>query len=905
MADLRSALAVPRPKVSVPRRIDRALERPRLLQNLAAETTWATHGPDVLLACAPAGYGKTTMLAELTEERRAHGVPVAWVTCTRDDDGWTLWNAVLVAVREVTGPPAGLLATLDAPTGPSDPAFVADLIAAVREEAPGLVLVLDDAHEVRDADAVEGLRHLVEWADGSLRVVLGCRFEPPIGLHRLRLSGRLHEVRAADLAFTPGEADEFWSRHDIDLTAASRATLHVLTEGWPAGLRLAALSLEGGGDAESFVTQFSGADRPVADYLAGEVLIRLPDDEVSFLLRSSIVEQLSVDLAAVLTGRPDAAAVLDDLAQRNALVMPLDRQGAWFRYHALLRSYLLAALTRRDPAERARLHALAAQWFLGQDQPLAALEHASDSGDSALVDRVLRDTGLGLLLAGAGAAVRRSIARLPAPARGTAAVLVHRALLAVDDGDLVEADEALAELAAVPDDASDARLTSLRRAASLHRARLAADLAGARASGLVAAAGSSNLPPDLDPDVRLLVLADRGALRLFEGDDEGARRDLHRAAKLARTAGLASIQLYCKNLIAGAYVAQNDLVEGRRAAERAIAFATERGWGRSPTMAYAYVLAGWTSFQALHPQEAATWAATAIDVLDTTVDVEVEGSARSLEAIIAFDEPSERRAALGRLERVTAWRTERGGSPAITAAAAPHELRMCLGLGEWRLAEQAVVRAENRLGPGGDAAVLQAQLASARGRPSDARRLLEPVLRGGLEPRRATALTTAWLLDALLAARSDRTPAATESLLTALRVAAPTGVGRPFLDAGTEVHALLAGLRGRAGHVEPFLEQVLTGIDDVLAWQASPGGAGRGHGAEHEPPTSAPAGGWLTERELVVLRDLPSMMTLGEVADAQGISLNTVKTHVRSIYAKLGVGTRREAIAAARALGLL
>jgi len=503
------------------------------------------------------------------------------------------------------------------------------------------------------------------------------------------------------------------------------------------------------------------------------------------------------------------------------------------------------------------------------------------------------------VLAGAGPVVRRAIALLPRSAQSTPTVLVHRVLLAVDEGDAVAADEALAVLATVPDQGTVPRLTALRKAAALHRARLAADLAVAHASDLVEDVGPSHLPADLDPDVRLLVLADRGALRLFGGDHGGARRDLLQAIELARVAGLHSVQLYCKNLVAGTYVAESDFMQARVAAEKAIAFAAARGWDRAPSLAYSYVLAGWTSFQLLRPEEASTWAAISIDVIDTTIDVEVEGAARTGEAIIAFDEPPQRRSALERLERTTAWLTERGASPALTALAAPHELRMCLSLGEWHRAEQAVERAESRLGTSGDVVVLQAQLASARGRPADARRLLRAVVGGELTSIRSTALTAAWLLEALLAERADRRPAATEALLNALRTAAPTGATRPFFDAGVEVHGMLAALRGRAGHLEPVLDTVLAGIAHVLQWQ--------GVAAAGVPlgTTTAPTGGWLTERELVVLRDLPSMMTLGEIAAAQGISLNTVKTHVRSMYAKLGAGTRREAIGIARGLGLL
>ena len=476
-----------------------------------------------------------------------------------------------------------MLGGLDAPAGPADSTFVATLIGVLGDEVPGLVIVLDDVHEVRDREVLDGIQHVTEWVDGRVRVALGCRFEPPIGLHRLRLTGRLHEVRAAQLAFTEDEANDFWDRHEVVLDADSRSALLHLTEGWPAGMRMAALSLEHGDDPAQFVAEFSGADRPVADYLAGEVLVRLPDDVVDFLLRTCIVEDLAVELAARLSGRDDSAAMLDDLAQRNALVVPLDRSGTWFRYHALLRTYLVMALQRRGPGEKAALQRVAAQWFLEQRQPGRALELAAAAADPELVESILLAHGLGLLLAGAGPTVRRSIALLPPSADRRPAVLVHRALLAVDEGDVAAADEALAALAATPDVDDTLRMTSLRKAAALHRARLAADLAVARASDLVEDIGPSHLPADLDPDVRLLVLADRGALRLFEGDHQRARRDLRQAIELAQAANLHSIQLYCTNLIAGTYVAENDFASARTAAEAAIALAATRGWDRTPT----------------------------------------------------------------------------------------------------------------------------------------------------------------------------------------------------------------------------------------------------------------------------------------------------------------------------------
>lgn len=893
-----------RRKVTAPPVPTRAVLRPRLVEALTQSDSTGPNGSgwgdSVLLVCAPAGYGKTTMLSAMAEQERAAGRPAAWVTCERRDDPLSFWIAVSAALEDAAAR-AGVGATLlDLPAAVPDPSFVGQLVEALAQELPDGLLVLDDVHEIQDRALLDGLQQLVLGADDRVRIALGCRFEPPIDLYRLRLSGRLHEVRARTLAFTPDEANEFWDRQGIHLAAKDRNTLQDLTEGWPAGLRLAALSLHHDDNPARFVAEFSGADRPVADYLAGEVLVRMPEDVAGFLQDTCVVEDLPVDLAIRLTGRADSATVLDDLDSRNALVARVDRAGTWYRYHALLRSYLAAASRRRDPARFTMLQATAAQWFLENGDPARAIDLATAAADTDLVETILTAEGLGLVLAGSTAPISRAITFVLASSPRSPAALAYRSILAVDAGDRAAADEALTVLRTVPDDSLDHRLAAMRKAAALHRARLAVDLPVAHASELMEDVGPTHLPMDLDPDVRLVVLADRGALRLFEGDAVGARADLEMAIALAADSGFHALQLYCENILAGTYVAQNDLIGARSAAKKALAFATDRGWDRTPGMAYSYVIAGWTAFQTLHPEEAASWSAIAIDVIDSTVDVEVEGAARIGEAIIAFDEPAQRPTALKRLERTTSWLAERGASRALTALAVPHELRMCLSMGEWRLAEQALERAEKRLGAGGDLAVLHAHFSAARGRPADAIKFLKPVLSGELMPTRSTELTSAWLLHAVLAERGGRPVAATEALIEALATAVPTGAIRPFLDVGAQGHLLLASLRGRAGKLESDLETVLGGIERVLGWQTSTAIA-------HAPlpAGTAPVGGWLTERELIVLRELPSMMTLGEIAQAQGITINTIKTHVRSIYAKLGATTRREAIGRARGLGLL
>jgi LuxR family maltose regulon positive regulatory protein len=715
------------------------------------------------------------------------------------------------------------------------------------------------------------------------------------------VTGRLRELGPTDLAFTPEEAAEFWQRHGTRLDPELADSLLSRTEGWAAGMRLAALSLDENHDPDGFVVDFLANDRGVADYLTAEVLSRLPADARAFMLSTSVVDAVCGDLAYRLTGRSDAAALLYDLEQRNALVVRLGLTGQWFRYHDLLRAYLRAELTRHSPDQARALTSTAARWFADEGRWADALDLAVAAEDAPLAGELLRWHGLPLLLAGSDGPVRRTLAHPPAELAQEPVLTVHRALAALENGDLAGTDEALAVFEGLDVDPRDGRLNALHQVALLHRARLGADVGQATSSDLLSGRLRSgpqvDTASDLDPDVRLVALANRGTLRLWAGDYGPAREDLTLAANLARSAGLDYLALYCLSNIPGTYTATNEFTHARRSAEEVIAYAGERGWGGSARLAYSYVMAGYTAFLLLDPVSAAERAAQGLAVLDTTVDVEAEGAARSGEAIIAFDDPKHRRAAMARLQATTAWLTTVGASPALIAMPAEHELRMCLRLGEWAMAEQAIARAHRRLGDGADVAVMRGHLAYARGRSIDARRYLRPVLDGNLVPVSSTAFTTAWLIEALIAARSDHKPGIDQALRAALAHAAPTGAGRPFFDAGPELRPLLADLRGRAGPLESFLDEVWRGLARVDAWQA--------RSDEPRSRDPSPRSATLTEREVQVLRELPSMQTLAEIAAAQSVSTNTVKTHVRSIYAKLGVSSRRKAVAAARAQGIV
>ena len=418
MTDLRSALAAPRPKVSVPRRIDRAVERPRLLRDLTGtqfDDPAATPHPDlgagpvVLLACAPAGYGKTTMLADWTDQQRAAGVPVAWVTCDRDDDGTAFWSAVILAATEAAPDSATVLAGLDAPAGPADSTFVANLMDVLGDEVPGAPPRA--RRRARGAHPRGARRHPAPGRVGRRSGAGGARLplrtadraapaaphrapargaRGPAGLHRR--GGR----RLLDLRFSPTEIAAFVERTlGAPLAEDALAVLAEKTEGWAAALRLATLTLRHSGDAESQIAGLYAENRYLMDYLVREVLSSLPPHIQSFLLKTAILDRLSGPLCDAITRQDDSVwsgqQYLEWLVGANVFTMSLDSQGQWFRYHHLFQTLLLDQLKQRHSAQEiVALHAGASAWYASNGFVVEAISHALAAGDEDAAVKVVQ-----------------------------------------------------------------------------------------------------------------------------------------------------------------------------------------------------------------------------------------------------------------------------------------------------------------------------------------------------------------------------------------------------------------------------------------------------------------------------------------------------------------------------------
>ena len=334
----------------------------------------------------PAGAGKTVLLQTWAAQRGDGHVRIATLDAAAGSVGG-LWARL--------APALGAAPRHDDAPASADELADRVLVLASGPRRRGRTLVLDDLH-LADSDSTRQVLSRLLAEPSAPRIVLSSRIDPGLALHRMRLAGTLTEIRGDDLAFTLDEAGELLACHDIALSSGALALLWERTEGWAAGLRLAALSLAGRADPEAFVADFAGDDRAVVAYLIDEVLERQPESARELLLATSVADRVSVSLANALTGRDDAAAVLDDLVAANALVIPLDRRGDWFRYHALLADLLRAQLARRGPQAVARQHRRAAAWFLDRDDVRTALRHSAQAHDWDRVTAIAADHWLAL-----------------------------------------------------------------------------------------------------------------------------------------------------------------------------------------------------------------------------------------------------------------------------------------------------------------------------------------------------------------------------------------------------------------------------------------------------------------------------------------------------------------------------
>ena len=589
----------------------------------------------VVQISAPAGSGKTVLMrswiAEAGLAPRAAWVPVD--SEERDPRGF--WISVADALRGTVAGSA-LVRPLTAAPGLDGWAVVERLLTDLARLEDRLWLVIDDVHVLDPGEVLPQLALLVLCAPPELRFVLAARHELRLGLHRLRLEGELTEIRAADLRFSVAEAGALFGAAGVELPAGALARLHGRTEGWAAGLRLAALSLAGHPDPERFATEFSGTDRTVAEFLLAEVLDRQSQEVRRLLLRTSVLERVSGPLADVLTGSSGGERVLQDLEQAGAFVVAVDAGRSWFRYHQLFADLLRLELRRAEPNERAALHRAAAAWLAGHGHPAGAVRHAQAAGDWGLAARLLSDHWLDLYLGGRGATLAGLLARFPC--RVVAASPELTTVQVAGDligGSLEDAGRHLAmaadALAAVPADRRG-RVQVMLAVLRLFLARRLVDFPvvaeeAQRVLALTEAAEAAQL--GLGEDLRAAAFISLGIAEMWALRFEDAERHLEQGVALAREIGRPYLEF--NGLAHGTYamlLVRPDVLQAERS-RQAIELAERHGWGEEPLAGVAYTQLGIVLLYQGRLEEAEPW----LERAERTLRTEVEAGRRDEPAL--------------------------------------------------------------------------------------------------------------------------------------------------------------------------------------------------------------------------------------------------------------------------------
>lgn len=829
----------------------------------------------VVIVSAPAGAGKTVLLLDWIERRlrpRAPETRIAWLTVTesfnRDRGSWPAVGAALSQALGASTPPPGTT-------------FAAHVIDVLSEHRAPAVLVIDDAHLLTDSRALAALEYLIRHAPPTLTIVLSGRFEPPLRWHTLNIGGRVTRIRKWHLALTRSLAAQLFTQHGCTLTEPELDAVMESTQGWTAMVRIAALVVSGGArDRAASLAMLAAPAPAVEDFLVGEVLRGLPERMLEFLIRTSVPERFTEELADRLLDQ----RTLETLNELQRIGFPFVRRsdgGAlWFTYHPMVRAYLLVQASGLGDAELSDLHLRTARGLCDMGLPAQALPHLLALHDREPLRKFLRDNGLGLVFDGAGPELLDQLDRAGSEISDDPFVWRLRAIDAVARG----ADrEALAYLELIRSQPSS--LPSLAPAHWLDALGFAVSIDAVLSSG--ASLGDRDarqeLPATGNLDIDCYLAVQTASDMLLHGRIERGEALLCSGITLAERTGRQRLVLRSLSRLTISSIYAGAITTARTRAEYAIGYAREhdlRDIADAHRMELILALTRYVNGDDFDVQ--------AITDIAASIESEPSGMPVTGLAMLVACQFLLSKAASDRYEtvhRVHATMMRLLDADPLPAGnhgvQLPGIVRALLKLREMRPAQELAERARAVLGETPEVVLIQAMLADAVHKPRSARALLESLL---LQSRSLYSVTelSAWLRYASVLHELAMPTKAAEALEAALRISAPDSIVSPWLDV-PEAIELLDIYAGRFGRLDAFAETL-----------------------RHHP--AAVRGGAqpaLTESETIVLKHLPSSRTTGQIAADLGVSINTVKTHLRGIYGKLEANTRGNAVERARLVGLL
>ncbi len=902
-------------KLYVPRSRRALVPRPRLSERLDRGAA-----SKLMLVSAPAGFGKTTLLTEWLATGPAAPADqrlAAWLSLDPgDNDPASFWTYVIAALRTVApGVGESALALLCAPGPPPIEAVLTVLLNDLGASTADIVLVLDDYHVVDAREVQDGMAFLLDHLPARLHVVIAGRADPALPLARLRARGELAEIRAAELRFTPDEAAAYLNgMMGLQLTARDVAALEARTEGWIAALQLAALSMQGRDDVAGFIASFAGDDRYVVDYLAEEVLQRQSGRVRAFLLQTSILARLSGPLCDAVTGQSGGKGMLEALDRGNLFLVPLDDRRRWYRYHHLFADVLQAHLTDEQPDRVPGLHRRASAWYQQNGEQSEAIRHALAAGDFGRAADLIELAIPAMRRSRQEAAVRAWLEAIPGElvrVRPVLSVGFAAALLGRGEPEGVEArlrdaerwlgtptgigngSQAPSAEMVVLDEEEFRRLPG---AIEVYRAGLA--LAGGDVAGTVRHARRAlDLSLEEDHLVRASAAGLLGLAFWTSGDLEAGHAAYAECVAGLRRAGHIADIFGCSIALADIRRTQGRLGAAMRTYEQALQRAAELGGPVLRGTADMYV-----GMSEVHRERGDLRAATQQLLASQELGENNGLPQNQYRWRVAMARVREAEGDLGGALDLLNEAERRYVSDFFPNVRPVPALKARVWAAQARLGEALGWAREQGLSADDDlsylrefehitlARVLLARQETERAERSvqEAARLLERLLLAAEEGGRTGSVIEILVLRALAHQARGDVPAALATLERAMTLAEPEGYVRVFADEGPPMTSLLRA-SAKQGSRRDYARRLLAGVS----------------GAEHSGPVKQALIDPLSERELDVLRLLATELDGPAIARELNVSLNTMRTHTKNIYAKLAVTSRRAAVRRAAELGLL
>ena len=892
-----------RTKLYLPSGRPHLVTRPRLIARLNE----GLRRPLTLLS-APPGFGKTTLLSEWVAQNK---LQVAWLVLDADDnDPVRFWSYFIAALKQVDAAiGSSSLGLLQSPSATVPESMLRALVNeidsfpddqaadSIPNEIEGLragfILVLDDYHVIETPAIHQHLSFLLDHLPPHMHLVISTRADPPLHLARLRARDQLIELHESDLRFTRAEAGLFLNETmSLSLTSEQIGALETRTEGWIAGLQLAALSLRGREDLSGFVQAFTGSHRFVFDYLMDEVFARQTENTQSFLMQTSILERLNASLCNALTGRADSQVILEELERNNLFLMALDDERRWFRYHHLFADVLRHRLTEKSPTALTEYHLVASEWFNNEGLVTEAVNHALAAQDWERVARLIGGASESLRQRGEIATLTHWIQSLPEPVHHVhpglcltyARALVDVGQLANAEAYILEAEHWLESHA----QANDPNLDSLRGKALALRATVTS-MRGEFTSAIELSHQASQLLAHEDVASRSWVTLNLAEAFRFTSNWAQANQAYREAATLSESAGDYVNALYALGSRGEVLAAEGKLRHAAQQFEEVLRLA--RTWGLPNAAVTGYALIGLGRARC-------EW-----NELDAALDAVQTGLARGQQAemthvllrgYLALERirkaQGDMDGALAALDQADLV-AEKMGLSQVNVWISAERAQIWLARGE---IEAAFDWASHFAGEMQDAVypsvpIGLAKIWLSKGEPEKALTLLDHALQSAQAVGRLGNAIHILAVQAIVYHSQGQSEQAFATLEQALELAEPEGYVRVFVDEGTPMARLLRRMLTRSSASE-YVYKLL----DAL-----------GEAANVDMPVATNMIDPLSQRELEVLRLIVEGATNKEIADELVLTVNTVKRHISNIFGKLHVSNRAQAIAQARELNLL